>query len=145
MKKIALLLLLFCGIISAQNSRQEKIKAIKTAFITERLDLSSKEAEKFWPIYNAYEDKLNGLRRSERREIRVMMSDGVNNLSDGEANDILDKLINLKIKDLSYYQELIQELKAAISPKKILLLKRAEEDFKKRLLERLKNRPNNRN
>ena len=37
---------------------QERIKAQKVAFITERLDLSSKEAQKFWPIYNAFEDKV---------------------------------------------------------------------------------------
>ncbi len=36
---------------------KDKIKSLKIAFITERLDLSTKEAQTFWPIYNEYEEK----------------------------------------------------------------------------------------
>ena len=34
------------------------MKALKTAHITDQLDLTSAEAEKFWPIYNEFDAKL---------------------------------------------------------------------------------------
>ena len=37
--------------------KKEEIYALKVAFITNKLPLTSSEAEKFWPIYNAFEDK----------------------------------------------------------------------------------------
>jgi len=43
----------------AQERGKERIKAYKTAYITEQLDLSSAEAEVFWPVYNKYEKKIS--------------------------------------------------------------------------------------
>ena len=58
-KILTTLLLLFSlmGFTQDDPSKKEKIKALKTAFITTELDLTSAEAEKFWPIYNAFEEK----------------------------------------------------------------------------------------
>ena len=42
------------------------MQALKIAFITQRLDLTSAEAEKFWPIYNEYEVEINNLRISNK-------------------------------------------------------------------------------
>jgi len=60
MKKILTILLLSVftiGILNAQNAKPgfekylEKYKAEKISFLTEKLDLSLKQAEKFWPRY----------------------------------------------------------------------------------------------
>jgi Skp family chaperone for outer membrane proteins len=39
------------------KEKKEQIKALKIAYITEELQLTSEEASKFWPLFNAYEDK----------------------------------------------------------------------------------------
>ena len=39
-----------------RGENKEKIKALKIAYLTEKLDLSSNEAEKFWPIYNKHKN-----------------------------------------------------------------------------------------
>ena len=44
----------------------KRIKALKVSFITEQLQLAPKEAEVFWPIYNAYDEKMDDLRHEER-------------------------------------------------------------------------------
>jgi Spy/CpxP family protein refolding chaperone len=36
--------------------KKEMVQAMKTGFITKELDLSPEEAQKFWPIYNLYEN-----------------------------------------------------------------------------------------
>src|SRR5690606_25598231 len=55
----------------AQDSRgrSEQIEAIKVAFITNKLDLTSKEAQRFWPIYNSYQKEWMELMK-ERRAAR---------------------------------------------------------------------------
>jgi hypothetical protein len=39
------------------KDKKDQIKALKVAFFTTELDLSTKEAEKFWAIYNTFDDK----------------------------------------------------------------------------------------
>ena len=48
-----ILFLLMASISFAQGFRdkKEKVKALKVAYITEQLDLTTEEAQKFWPIY----------------------------------------------------------------------------------------------
>ena len=128
----------------AQNNRLERIKALKTAFITERLDLSSAEAEKFWPIFNAYENKVGALRKSERREILIKLSGGMEAMTEAEASSLIDKSVAYREKEIGHRKQLIQELKSAISAKKIIRLIKTEDDFKRKLLERMKHRKKNR-
>jgi Skp family chaperone for outer membrane proteins len=56
MKKILLFLAVFVSIsyICAAQPQREKIKTLKVAYITKELNLTSGEAEKFWPVYNEY-------------------------------------------------------------------------------------------
>ena len=36
----------------------KKLQALKIAFITQKLQLTSAEAEKFWPVYNQYDNEI---------------------------------------------------------------------------------------
>ena len=71
MKKYLLILTLFCSVqIFAQeaeppqeNLPEEKgnsqvIETLKTAYITKELNLTSEEAQKFWPVYNEYANEV---------------------------------------------------------------------------------------
>ncbi len=142
-KYVALILFLCISITYGQNN--ERIKAFKRAHITNALSLTSSEAEKFWPIYNAHEDKMSALRRTERQEIRSIVNGDPQNMTDEQANAIIDKGIALKETELQYSKELIQNLRSVIPPKKIVRLHKAEEEFKKILLERMKNKRPRRN
>lgn len=144
MKRLLIFILLIGTGIYAQGDRHEKIKALKTAYITEQLDLSSAEAEKFWPVYNVYEDQMMELRQKERREVFQMLRDGLDAMSDAEANALLDKAMSIKTKELEYNHELVENLRKVLSPKKIIKLKKVEEDFKRQLLDRYKQRKKNR-
>ena len=71
MKKIILFLILVIGVsyfCSAQPARGEKLEAIKVAYITKELNLTSSEAEKFWPVYNEYFRELKKARDENRRD-----------------------------------------------------------------------------
>jgi hypothetical protein len=142
MKKliIPLFIFLICSNVFAQRDgkMQERVKAQKVAFITERLDLTSEEAQKFWPIYNAFEDKTNDIRQKELKDVRESMRRG--NLSEGEAQKILDQFMTVEDKMHEAKKQLVRDLGNAIPAQKILKLKAAEDAFNRKLMEQLQQR-----
>ena len=63
-----MLLFPFAGIAQQLSpEQQEKYEALKVAFLTEELSLSSKEAQAFWPVYNEMDEKLTEIRQAKGR------------------------------------------------------------------------------
>ena len=62
------------------------------------------------------------------------------NLSETEANRLLDQLIDLEKEKQELNVEFLSNIREVISPKKTFLLIKAEEDFKKRLLRQIQQR-----
>ncbi len=134
------LILGFWGNSNAQENHRERIKAYKTAYITQELDLSSKEAEKFWPVYNDYEKNLFSLRVLKVREERnrIKNKGGFEELSDKEAKEALNNLIQNEKEIIKIKEKLYKELSDVLPPVKILELYKAEMDFNKKLLSQFK-------
>ncbi len=133
-KKLLCLPLLFFAIMAqAQNGPRERVKTLKVAFLTERLSLTSQEAQSFWPIYNEHEERMDTFRRKERRQLVGRMMDAPD-LSDQEAEKLLDELMALHAEKLKADTQYLNKVRQVLSAKKTLLLIKAEEDFKKRLL-----------
>ncbi|KAB7531056.1 hypothetical protein F8C76_06060 [Flagellimonas olearia] len=135
-KRILILFALLAGTayLHAQGPVRDRIKTLKVAFITERVGLTSQEAQQFWPIYNAHEETLENIRRKERRELRSRIS-LAQDLSDSESSTLLNNLMALQKEKHNAEQDFITKIRTVISAKKTLLLIKAEEDFKKRLLQ----------
>ena len=141
MKLYVVILVLATSFTFAQGNQEkrEKIKALKVAFLTEKLALSSEEAQKFWPIYNAFEEK--------QFEIRYKKLKGLGNqLKDNSGEKILDKeALQLIAQFESYEDELhglkkkfIKDLLVVLSPKKVILLKKYEDEFNRKLLRQMR-------
>jgi len=124
MKKYLLILLVTIGSISIAksqnetNPRSEKIQALKIAFITQKLQLTSAEAEKFWPVYNQYENEINSLRANNKN---------------GDVLENEEKLLNIRKKYKTSFEKII-------GPQKLNQLFNAERDFRGVLIKQLKNR-----
>lgn len=147
MKKIITLICitLFCTLtLSAQDNKgsKEKIKALKVSYLTEQLNLTPSEAEKFWPIYNAYSKEQYSLRYTLRYKIKnAMKEEGETSaFSESEAQ----KLVMLKLTtDQKIYESqknFIDNIKKVISYKKIVQLQLAEMDFGRKLMSKYKHR-----
>jgi Skp family chaperone for outer membrane proteins len=150
MKKFIITLFLVLGILShskAQENHRERIQAYKTAYITQELDLSAQEAEKFWPIYNDYEKKMFSAKILKVREERekIAQQGGLDNLTDKQAKEALNHLFQNEKDQLKIKEALYKELDGVLSPVKLLKLHKAESDFNKKLLSEFrKNRGQNR-
>ncbi|MCJ7465173.1 MAG: hypothetical protein MUO53_00595 [Maribacter sp.] len=135
LKKIAVALFLLVTAFNFGQKRpdMDKIKALKIAFITERLDLSSKEAQAFWPLYNKYEENREAMRQKDRTLIRGRIR-GVEGLTEKEAIQLLEEYIDFEEEEERLDTAFYKEVAKVISAKKALLLLRSEEDFKRQLI-----------
>lgn len=139
-RQLLLFAFLLAGLwLQAQGPGRDRIKTLKVAFITERVGLTSKEAQSFWPIYNEHEEKIQTIRHKERMELRSRISTA-EELTDSDSSDLLDKLLALEDEKHDAEQDFISKIRKVIPPKKVLLLIKAEEDFKKRLLQQYRKR-----
>lgn len=145
-KNIFTILLLFLSIsFYAQGKKmlekKEQIYALKVAFITNSLSLTSSEAEKFWPIYNSFEDKQFDLKRQKSISYNKKMDDEtLGKMSDKEALAVLTQMEATEDELFQLRKKLIINLKSVLSPVKIIKLKKAEEEFNKKLLQQYRNK-----
>ncbi len=120
------------------GERLKEIKAQKSAYITLRLELTPEQAQQFWPIYNEMDDKQDALRK-EMRELHKGAK-GDSTLTEVEADQILDKALQTRQKELDLEKIYSERFKKSIGAVKTLKLKKAERDFNKEVLKRFRDR-----
>ncbi len=121
--------------------KKEQIYALKVAFITNNLSLTSAEAERFWPIYNTFEEKQFDLKRQKSISYnKKMVDETLGKMSDKEALAVLTQMEATEDELFQLRKKLIINLKSILSPVKIIKLKKAEEEFNKKLLQQYRNK-----
>lgn len=127
--------------VTAQNPNIDKLNAYKIAFFTRRLNLTSQEAEKFWPVYNDFQNKRNSI-QIERQTLNRNINQNELNMSEKEMIDAGDKHVALQVQEAALAQEYHKKFKEVLSPAKVLRLYQAENQYRMLLLNELKdNRP----
>jgi len=123
------------------RKKKEQIKSLKVAFLTSELSLTSEEAAKFWPLYNAYEDKQHDIKKQKLKGYIDRMDDeSLDKLSDKEAANMLSQMESSEDELYQAKKKFVASLKGVISPLKILKLKKAEENFNRKLLQQYRDR-----
>jgi Spy/CpxP family protein refolding chaperone len=123
------------------KEKKEQIKAMKVAYITNELSLTPEEAAKFWPLYNAFEDKQHEIRSQKLKGyLDRIDDDSFDNLSEKEAANLLAQMESTEDDLHQAKKKFIASLKGIISPLKILKLKKAEEGFNRKLLQQYRNK-----
>jgi len=144
---LPILLFLISFSFSAQNGKmdekREKIKAFKVSFLTTELELTSTEAEKFWPIYNAYDDKQFELRHYKMKTyLKKLNDDNIKNLSEKEAVTLLSQIESTDKELYQLREKFMNNVKKVLPAKKILVLKKSEDDFSRKLLQQYRDKAN---
>lgn len=124
---LLLALVLFCSVgttdaLAQKGDKAEKVKAMKTAFFTAELDLSSEEAESFWPVYNEYSSKMRVIRKASKDD-----SSADDTMATKEAKVALEK-------------EYLAKFQKVLPSAKVDKLFAAEKKWKQKLLEEIKKR-----
>ena len=130
--------LLSLPLVIAQNKEaMKKIESARIALITDRLGLSPSQAERFWPLYNEFS--------SQKREIRSEVSAArknmdPQNITDQQSERLMDLQFDAKQKELNLEKEYAGRLREVISSQQMFSLRKAEDDFKRMLLQRIEQR-----
>ncbi|MBN2667864.1 MAG: hypothetical protein JXR60_01435 [Bacteroidales bacterium] len=142
---IGILIMLFVNKGIAQppegcSKHREMIKAERVAFITDELSLTVDEAQKFWPIYNDYNKKVEAL-RVQKHETLYKINSSSSDLKEEDYQALLDKYIYFIDEEVKLEKKYQKDLSKVLSAKKIFLLYKAEKAFKHKLVKELRGRP----
>lgn len=146
MKNILLMCLLFVPFaLSAQTSgfvnnkhkatkqeKRDRVENEKIAFITKELQLTTDEAQKFWPVYNQYSKERGELRKQRRESIQVTET-----MTDADAEKAVENMLSYRQKEIDLQRSYFTKFLDVIPGKKVAKLYNAEEKFKRMLLDRL--------
>lgn len=138
MKNIILLLMLLLASagFSQKEEHLERIKAEKVAFITEELELTSKDAQAFWPVYNEYSEKIDVVRKKIHK-LKLALKD-YKTLSEKDQKEKLTQIFDLESQENEIKKRYLKKFEAVVTTQKAVGVFVAEEKFKRHLLHKLK-------
>jgi len=113
----------------------ERIRALQVALITERLNLSQAQAEKFWPVFNTYADRKRGLREQMRD-----LQKSFRTASDAELKVGLDKILELRTAEVDLDREYQSKFLKVINHRQLAELYAAEHRLKQLIIKELRKR-----
>ena len=136
------LILFFLGprTVSSQNYEKiQKLQAQKVGFFTKKLQLSTREAQEFWPVYNDYQVRKNKIIQDKRSTTRYYIQN-FNNLSEKEIEEMTEKYIRLIKEESDLLLAYHKKFKEVLPINKVMKIYIAEEQYKTFLLRQLRNR-----
>lgn len=116
------------------KAQSPKVEALKTEFVTQKLNLTESESKSFWPIYNEWTDKLKAIKKNYRQTMRNLPEE----VTDKKAEEIVNLKIQTAQAELDLEKQYNEKIKGIIGVKKLGKLKQAEFEFNRKVLETIK-------
>lgn len=120
------IVLFFISFSKNSFSQNEKVESLRVAFITEQLQLTPEESQKFWPVYNQYRGELKSLRQAYRLDV-----------ASEDDSQLADKKFEFEQKKLDLMKKYRPQIEQVVGARKFGLLISAEDKFKQELLKRI--------
>ena len=117
------------------EKKKEKIEAIKMAYLTEEIELTVAESQAFWPVYNELQEKEHELRDKQRTGLKKLAGEEP---SEKEVEKMLYSLMDIHIAIEELRKSYLDDFIEVIGAKKTVQLLRAEKEFGRRMMERMK-------
>ena len=135
--------------IHAQNEGgrnwQDRMKAEKIAFLTDAMDLTPAEAEKFWPVYNRSESERREAFRQAMEAYRALEAGIKAGKDDKEIATLMDRYIKAQKAGDDIDEKYVAEYRKILSNKKIAKLFIGEENFRRLQIHKLNKNDNSKN
>jgi Spy/CpxP family protein refolding chaperone len=117
-----------------------RIHAVKIGYLTDKMRLTPEQSEKFWPLYNQYEDELTAARKNFRQKYK-----GADKKDENVSRQIIDDHLDLQQQALELKRKYKDRFLQVITANQLTELYKAEQEFHKMLLHRLKQHRDRRN
>jgi len=116
---------------------REKIEAYRVAFVTEKLELSTEEAQQFWPIFNEREKLLRALKKEQKQHRK---NTDISQLEDAEIQTLIDRHFDFKQRELDINRKYAAKFAKVLPLRKVVMLHRVEREFRHKILKEYKKR-----
>ncbi|MBS3774168.1 MAG: hypothetical protein V5A47_04230 [Bacteroidales bacterium] len=114
------------------------VKTQKIAFFTEKIGLTPSEAEKFWPVYNAYWEKKHKIINAWKKKFNDYQK-RPDELSDSQIENLSDDYIGFELQKAELLREYHKKFKEILPIRKVMKIYQADYEFKAYLLQKIKN------
>lgn len=103
---------------SQSSSSQQRLdvaaaKAQRKAIVGQNMYLTDTQARNFWPLYEAYERRMDKIEDRHIREIKNYVA-SYKNLTDASANQKLDEVLAIQQARLQTQQEYVPKFRAVL-------------------------------
>src|SRR5690606_3259327 len=109
-----------------------RIDAARAAYITERLGLTTEEAQRFRPIYREFATKRQELRQQYREARR----------KGADEKELVDLGLEIRQKELDLEKDYSGRMMQVIPAQKLVRLRHAEQEFTRIILRQIQQRRN---
>ena len=111
------------------SERIEKYKAEKVAYMTEKLNLTPEEAQKFWPVYNEFEQE-RFTSQGKRHELDKKIREIGDSISDKDILELNHQIVQSFQDEADVVKKYNEKLMKILSPKKVMLVYKVENQFR---------------
>ena len=111
------------------------VESARVAFLSQKINLTSVQAEKFWPVYNEFLDKRKDNRKSIRKLYKTM--DEIPDLTLEKIKQQINLIASLKSDEIVSEKEFYNRCLIIITPKQLADLMSAEREFQKILIKKV--------
>jgi hypothetical protein len=95
---------------------RDQIKADRQAVIAENLELSDSLAEKFWPLYDEFQERMDAL-RNRRVTLLTQFRDERTGMTAVQARQLLSDALNIENDMVSQKIHFVRDFQKAIGPR----------------------------
>jgi hypothetical protein len=122
------------GAVATKEQRQERVKALRVGVFTEKLALTSQEAQEFWPLYN------ETLARREAIQAQAKPQKPVSEMTDTELEAQITKHFERQQDELDLEKEMMAKLRKVLPLRKLAQIPSVEREFREVIFKKMQER-----
>ncbi len=134
-----ILFLIGQNLLAQAVNRKEQLESQRIAFITKQLNLTVEEAQRFWPVYNEFQQKKENINKNKRQLLKKLVAEN-NGLSDDKLAGLSDIYIKSQLDEAKLISDYHEKFKTILPIKKVIAYYKADEKFKHFLLQEVQKR-----
>jgi len=112
------------------NEKRESNEAVKIAFFTSKMQLTTTESQNFWPVVNEMEAELKALKDKNAQGKMMMKDKNTEEISDQELEDMMDARIQMGKEKVDILIKYHEKFKKVLPIQKLAKYYQSTKEFK---------------
>jgi len=140
MKKIIFVLgfffILFQGCSQSKAGKDgdfKKFQSMKVAYMSEKISLTPKEAQAFWPVYNEFDKKRYEIHKKEH-SMGKDIHDNFDSYTDKDFRNFITEMENQDLAEVNLAKEYNEKFLKILPARKVVLIGSVEKDFRYKMI-----------